>query len=139
MFFLFYDWKNLNNWSFRTDRVRIGIITSEKIWKTKSDCTWYLFIVILGHRHIPNNFDGELEKGDVTDKERFKEICIKHKITQIYHMAAILSATGEKDPELCWNVNLISYKNIFDIAVELKINKVFCASSMAVFGPTTPK
>lgn len=54
-------------------------------------------------------------------------------------MAAILSATGEKDPELCWNVNLISYKNIFDIAVELKISKVFCASSMAVFGPTTPK
>jgi nucleoside-diphosphate-sugar epimerase len=80
-----------------------------------------------------------LEKGDVTDKERFREICLKHKITQIYHMAAILSATGEKDPELCWNVNLISYKNIFDIAVDLKINKVFCASSMAVFGPTTPK
>lgn len=93
----------------------------------------------LGHRHIPKDFDGELEKGDVTDKERFKEICLKHKITQIYHMAAILSATGEKDPELCWNVNLISFKNIFDIAVELKIHKVFCASSMAVFGPTTPK
>jgi len=54
-------------------------------------------------------------------------------------MAAVLSATGENNPDICWDVNLISYKKILDIAVKLKIKKVFFASSMAVFGPTSPK
>ena len=60
-------------------------------------------------------------------------------MTQVYHLAAVLSAVGENKPDVAWEVNLLAVKTIFDLSVELKVKKVFWASSMAVFGLTTPK
>ena len=57
----------------------------------------------------------------------------------IYLLAAILSATGEKNPNLAWNLNMQSLLNVLDIAREEKITKVYWPSSIAVFGPTSPK
>ena len=76
---------------------------------------------------------------DVMNKEMLHVQIIRQGITQIYLLAAILSATGEKNPELAWNLNMQSLLNVLDIAKEEQINKVFWPSSIAVFGPTSPK
>ena len=95
-------------------------------------------IIALGHRNIPENYEGILEKGDVTNKESMKSIIQKYNITDIYHLASLLSASGEKNPKLCWDVNMNSLKNMLDLSVEFNI-KLFWPSSIAVFGPTTPR
>ncbi|MCW5917617.1 MAG: NAD-dependent epimerase/dehydratase family protein, partial [Ferruginibacter sp.] len=64
---------------------------------------------------------------------------VRQGITQIYLLAAILSATGEKNPGLAWNVNMLSLLNVLDIAREEQVKKVYWPSSIAVFGPTSPK
>lgn len=60
-------------------------------------------------------------------------------ITQIYHLAALLSATGEKDPKKAWDINMQSLLQVLDIAVQEKLAKIYWPSSIAVFGPTTPR
>lgn len=75
---------------------------------------------------------------DVTDKAGMQAIVEKHKITTIYHLVGILSAVGEKNPSLAWDVNVNSLKNILDISRDQGI-KLFWPSSIAVFGPTSPK
>ena len=95
-------------------------------------------IVALGHHNIPSGFTGLLEKGSTEDKEFIKTILKKHGITQIYHLASILSVGGEKNPQLAWDVNVTSLKNVLDLAVEFKA-RVLLPSSIAVFGPTTPR
>jgi len=95
-------------------------------------------VVSLGYRTIPYSFEGIIEKGSVLDKERLKQIVEKYNVTSIYHLASILSATGEKDPHLTWDVNMLGLKNVLDLAVEHKL-KVFWPSSIAAFGPTTPQ
>jgi nucleoside-diphosphate-sugar epimerase len=62
----------------------------------------------------------------------------KEGITQIYLLAALLSATGEKDPKKAWEINMQSLLQILDLAVQEKLTKVYWPSSIAVFGPTTP-
>lgn len=57
----------------------------------------------------------------------------------MYHLAALLSVTGEQKPDLAWDVNLVALKKLFDLCLEVKVKKVFWASSIAVFGPTSPK
>jgi nucleoside-diphosphate-sugar epimerase len=64
---------------------------------------------------------------------------IRQNITQVYLLAAILSATGEKNPNLAWNLNMQSLLHVLDIAREEKLHKVYWPSSIAVFGPTSPK
>src|ERR1700754_4140671 len=76
---------------------------------------------------------------DVMNKEMLHVQVIRQGITQIYLLAAILSATGEKNPSLAWNLNMQSLLNVLDIAREEKLNKVYWPSSIAVFGPTSPK
>lgn len=90
--------------------------------------------------------ENELLKGtgpyvsmDVMNKEMLHVQVIRQNITQIYLLAAILSATGEKNPNLAWNLNMQGLLNVLDIAREEKINKVYWPSSIAVFGPTSPK
>ena len=95
-------------------------------------------VVALGHRNIPEDFNGVLEKGDVRNRNDIKNIIEKYGITQIYHLASLLSAVGEKKPQLAWDVNMNGLKIILDLAVENKI-KLFWPSSIAVFGPTTPR
>ena len=76
---------------------------------------------------------------DVMNKEMLHVQVIRQGITQIYLLAAILSATGEKNPNLAWNLNMTSLLNVLDIAREEKLTKVYWPSSIAVFGPTSPK
>src|SRR6187397_2961995 len=76
---------------------------------------------------------------DVMNKEMLHVQVIRQGITQIYLLAAILSATGEKNPTLAWNLNMQSLLNVLDIAKEEHLTKVFWPSSIAVFGPTSPK
>jgi len=76
---------------------------------------------------------------DVMNKEMLHVQVIRQNFTQIYLLAAILSATGEKNPNLAWNLNMTGLLNVLDIAREEKIQKVYWPSSIAVFGPTSPK
>ena len=90
--------------------------------------------------------ENELLKGsgpyvslDVMNKEMLHVQIIRQNITQVYLLAAILSATGEKNPPLAWHLNMQSLLNVLDIAKEENLTKVYWPSSIAVFGPTSPK
>jgi nucleoside-diphosphate-sugar epimerase len=76
---------------------------------------------------------------DVMNKEMLHVQVIRQNFTQVYLLAAILSATGEKSPGLAWNLNMQGLLNVLDIAREEKLHKVYWPSSIAVFGPTSPK
>ncbi len=76
---------------------------------------------------------------DVMNKEMLHVQVIRQNITQIYLLAAILSATGEKNPGLAWHLNMQGLLNVLDIAKEEKLHKVYWPSSIAVFGPTSPR
>lgn len=75
---------------------------------------------------------------DVLDREAISNIIDKHDVGSIVHLAAILSAVGEKNPQLAWNVNINGTVNIFELAREKKLEKVLVPSSIAVFGHDTP-
>ncbi len=76
---------------------------------------------------------------DVMNKEMLHVQVIRQGVTQIYLLAAILSATGEKNPNLAWHLNMQGLLHVLDIAREEKLQKVYWPSSIAVFGPTSPK
>ena len=75
---------------------------------------------------------------DVTNKDQLARILEENSIDTIIHLAAILSAKGEKDPDLAWRVNVIGLHNVLETAREYSIKRVFIPSSIAVFGPETP-
>ncbi len=78
------------------------------------------------------------EQIDVTDAERLRDVVAANKVDVIYHLASLLSVTGEKTPDRTWNVNLNGLKHVLDLAREHRI-RVFWPSSIAVFGIDTPK
>ena len=82
---------------------------------------------------------GPFEILDAMDAKAIEKIVLKHNITDVYLMAAMLSATAEKYPIKGWDLNMSSLFNVLNLAKEKKIEKVFWPSSIAVFGPTTPK
>jgi len=82
---------------------------------------------------------GPFEYIDVTDGETVERVVKEYDIDTIYNMAAILSAVGEEKPLLCWNVNINGLYNILEIAREYEMTRVFVPSSIAVFGPETPR
>jgi len=75
---------------------------------------------------------------DVTDFKQLHEFFIEHKISTIYHLAAILSATAEQNPQVAWKVNISGLYNVLEIAREYNC-RLFLPSSIGAFGPTTPK
>jgi nucleoside-diphosphate-sugar epimerase len=81
---------------------------------------------------------GIFEKLDVLDAQQLGALIDKYRITQIYHLAAMLSATGEKNPKFAWKLNVNGLLNVLDVAVEKKLSKIYWPSSIAVFGPHTP-
>ncbi|MBI4945178.1 MAG: NAD-dependent epimerase/dehydratase family protein [Bacteroidetes bacterium] len=87
----------------------------------------------------PQHFSGEFEELDVLDEKRLGEIVAKHKVSQVYLLAALLSATAEKNPQFAWKLNMNSLFNVLDLAKEKKIKKIYWPSSIAVFGHSTPK
>ncbi len=99
-------------------------------------------VIATGRKTAPSK---ELEESgpfyfiNVTDRNSVVEVVKKHNIDTIYHMAAILSATGEKNPSLCWDVNINGTLNILEIAREFEMARVIVPSSIAAFGPETPR
>lgn len=83
--------------------------------------------------------NGPFELLDAMDYDAIKQVVEKHQIGVIYHLAAILSAKGEQNPPLAWNLNMTSLLNVLNLAKENNTLKVFWPSSIAVFGPSTPK
>ena len=82
---------------------------------------------------------GPFEIIDATDKEAILAVVKKYNVTQIYLLAAMLSATGEKFPQKAWDLNMTSLLAVLDLAKDKHINQVFWPSSIAVFGSTSPK
>ena len=83
--------------------------------------------------------DGPFEILDAMDFDAVQDVVIRHEITDVYLMAAMLSATAEKFPMKAWNLNMNSLFNVLNLARDKKIDKIFWPSSIAVFGPTTPR
>ena len=81
-----------------------------------------------------NKLDCNFEEANALDKKKINSLVKKHNINTIYHLVAILSANGEKNPFLSWKLNMDSFQNIAEISIENKIKKVFWPSSIAVFG-----
>jgi len=98
-------------------------------------------VLATGHHTKPSQQlldSGSFEFIDVSQKDTIEAVVEKYDIDTIYHMSAILSAVGEKNPPLCWDVNMNGLKNILDVAVERELFRVFVPSSIAVFGAGTP-
>ncbi|MBU0727900.1 NAD-dependent epimerase/dehydratase family protein [Patescibacteria group bacterium] len=98
-------------------------------------------VIAVGHKKEPTEefrSSGPYETADTTDKEEIKSLIEKYDINTIYHLVGVLSAVGEKKPDLAWSVNMDGLKNVLDLAVEYKIDRLFWPSSIAAFGPTTP-
>lgn len=82
---------------------------------------------------------GPFELLDATDYDALEEVIAYYEIEEVYLMAAMLSATAERFPMRAWNLNMNSLFNVLNLAREKKISKIFWPSSIAVFGPNTPK
>lgn len=82
---------------------------------------------------------GPYQQMDALDAKAIHELVKKEKVTQIYLLAALLSATGEKDPHHAWEINMKSLRQVLQIGLEEKLDKIYWPSSIAVFGPTTPR
>ncbi|MEM2908891.1 MAG: NAD-dependent epimerase/dehydratase family protein [Candidatus Bilamarchaeaceae archaeon] len=98
-------------------------------------------VVAMAHTAKPSAelSEGPVEFADANDKEALLGVVKKYGIDTIYHLASILSAKGEQNPELAWHVNIGTLKNVLDIARDQKLERVFWPSSIAAFGPTTPR
>ena len=95
---------------------------------------WGINNVIATDLHKKDNFYGCFQVLDATDFDAVNSIVSKHKVTQIFHLAAILSANGEKNPLGTWDVNMKTWFNILEASRINKVKKVFFPSSIAVFG-----
>ncbi|MCX8197640.1 MAG: NAD-dependent epimerase/dehydratase family protein [Candidatus Micrarchaeota archaeon] len=82
---------------------------------------------------------GPCEKWDVRNKDDIRKSVKANGIDCIYQLASLLSASGEKDPNAAFEINLIGLKNTIDVALEMGVKKMFWPSSIAAFGPTTPR
>ena len=83
--------------------------------------------------------DPLFEELDIMDEKQLKSVVDKHQVEEVYLLAALLSATAEKKPKLAWDLNMEGLFNVLNLAKEGTIKKVFWPSSIAVFGPSTPK
>lgn len=82
---------------------------------------------------------GPFEFVNVLEKENLKTVYEKYKPTQVYLLAALLSATGEQNPKLAWDLNMNGLLNVLDFSIDYQTKKVYWPSSIAVFGPNSPK
>jgi nucleoside-diphosphate-sugar epimerase len=87
----------------------------------------------------PVGYSGDFEHLDVTDRAALHRLLARYRVTQLYHLAAMLSAKGEQNPEAAWRLNMDGLIYILEAAVEFKIERVYWPSSIAVFGPMTPR
>lgn len=85
------------------------------------------------------DYDGIYEVIDVLDSNRIKEVIAKHNVKTVYHLAALLSGTAEKNPMFGWKLNMDTLLTFLELAKDKVIDKIFWPSSIGVFGPDTPK
>ena len=113
-----------------------------------TELTMYLRGIYGNHKVIASDINeasneimesGPFEVLDAMDYDAIQDVVINYEITDVYLMAAMLSATAEKFPMRAWNLNMNSLFNVLNLAKDGKIDKIFWPSSIAVFGPTTPK
>lgn len=95
--------------------------------------------VIASDVRPPETPDPLFEKLDILNKEQLLNIVKKHDVSEVYLLAALLSATAEKQIDFAWRLNMEGLFNVLELAKEGLIRKIFWPSSIAVFGPTTPK
>lgn len=95
-------------------------------------------VIAVGHKNIDENFKGLLEKADTRDVNSLSSIIKKHNVGSVYHLVSLLSVKGEIDPSVTWEINMTGLKLILDLGVEHKL-KIFWPSSIAAFGPSTPR
>ena len=81
---------------------------------------------------------GPFHKVDATNAAAISELVKKEDVTQIYLLAALLSATAERKPKMGWDINMQSLLQVLEIGVQYKLDKIYWPSSIAIFGPTTP-
>ncbi len=99
-------------------------------------------VVAIGHKREPREIllkSGPFERVDLSKEENTEKLVKKHDIDTIYHLAAILSAKGEENPQRAWTVNIDSLYNILEVARKNALVRVFWPSSIAVFGPSAPR
>lgn len=99
-------------------------------------------VIAVGHQRKPSEkllCSGPFEVVEVGKKENLEKVVEKYGVDTIYHLAALLSATGEQNPQLAWNLNMGSLYNVLEIARDRGLTRIFWPSSIAVFGPTTPR
>jgi nucleoside-diphosphate-sugar epimerase len=99
-------------------------------------------VVAAGHKKEPGKKlleSGPYESLDIADRESLQKIIRNYNIDTVYHLAAILSATGEESPQLAWHVNMGGLFNVLEVARENNLTRVFWPSSIAVFGPEAPR
>lgn len=89
----------------------------------------------------PKDLDSEdhFEEIDVLNQEALESLFQRHQPTQVYLLAALLSAVGEQYPKKAWDLNMVGLLNVLDLAIKYKVNKLFWPSSIAVFGPNSPQ
>ena len=85
------------------------------------------------------DYDGIYEVIDVMNVEKIKEVIAKHNVKTVYHLAALLSGTAEKNPMFGWKLNMDTLLTFLELAKDKVIDKIFWPSSIGVFGPDTPK
>jgi len=88
--------------------------------------------------NTPENFDGLVERFNIMERDTLVECLNKYDVDTVYHLVSLLSAKGEENPSVTWDINMTGLKSVLDLAVERKM-KVFWPSSIAAFGPSTPK
>lgn len=96
-------------------------------------------VVAMAHRNKREEESLIIEDGTVTSKQDLERIVSKHGIDTIYHLAAILSATGEKNPRLAYDVNMNGTYNVLEVGREHQLERIMIPSSIAAFGPETPR
>ncbi len=95
-------------------------------------------VVSHDNRQPAAGFKGVFEQADIRDAVALEKIIKDHNIDTVFHLVSLLSATGEANPNLAWDINMNGLKNVLDLAVKYKL-RIFWPSSIAAFGPTTPR
>ena len=113
---------------------QLGTVLTERLIKIHGSDN-----VIVTDIKTPENNYTNFELLDVLNAVAIEEIIQKHRITTVYHLAAILSATGEKIPMKCWQVNVTGYLNILEACRKHNVQKIFYPSTIAVFGDDAQK
>jgi nucleoside-diphosphate-sugar epimerase len=108
---------------------QLGVVLTSRLQEK-----WGVSNVIATDLRMNNDYIGRFEVLDATDFIALNKLIVENAITQVYHLAAILSANGENDPLCTWDVNMKTIINVLEVARIYKINKVFFPSSIAVFG-----